>query len=225
MKVNVKETSQISVIPEPTLRRLPVYYQYLRKNQKLITSEFISCTQMANDLGFVPIQVRKDLEMTGAVGRPKVGYKIEEVINTIENFLGWNNTSDAFLIGAGHLGAALLGYQGFKDYGLNIIAAFDISTEKVGKEIHGKKIFHMKKLPEMIKRLNIHLGILTVPGPQAQEIANQMVDFGIKAIWNFAPVKISFKENIIVQHENLASSLAVLSKRLATALENKNNEG
>jgi redox-sensing transcriptional repressor len=214
-----KSSDSVKVIPEPTLRRLPVYYQCLRKLSQSSKSDFVSCTVIAQELGFVPIQVRKDLEMTGAIGRPKIGYHIIELIKSIENFLGWNNTSDAFLVGAGHLGSALLGYQGFKDYGVNIVAAFDTEPSKVGAEVHGKKIIHIKKLPEMIKRLNIKLGILTVPGPYAQEIADLMCQSGIKAIWNFAPVKISVKDNIIVQHENLASSLAVLSKRLATALE------
>ncbi|HNX90965.1 MAG TPA: redox-sensing transcriptional repressor Rex [Candidatus Omnitrophota bacterium] len=211
----------IKIIPEPTLRRLPLYYQYLNKTAQNDVNGFISCTQIANDLGFVPVQVRKDIEMTGAVGRPKVGYNVGELAKAIEHFLGWNNTSDAFLIGAGHLGLALLGYPGFKDYGVNIVAAFDTDPNKVGKEIRGRKIFHIKKLPEMTKRLNIRLGILTVPGAYVQEIADMMVQAGIRGIWNFAPVKVTVKENVIVQHENLASSLAVLSKRLATALEAK----
>ncbi len=217
----LKLSDQVKEIPEPTLRRLPLYYQYLRKHLKDSPESFISCTKIASEMGFVPIQVRKDIEMTGAVGRPKVGYSVAEAVKSIESFLGWNNTSDAFLVGAGNLGSALLGYQGFMDYGLNIVAAFDADEGKIGKEIHGKRIFPLKKLPEMIKRLNIRIGILTTPGSAAQDIADLMVGAGIKAVWNFAPVKISVKGNIIVQHENLASSLAVLSKRLATALESK----
>jgi redox-sensing transcriptional repressor len=215
----IKDVEAAKIIPEPALRRLPVYYQCLRKLSQTSKSEFVSCTFIAQELGFIPIQVRKDLEMTGAVGRPKVGYNVIELIKAIENFLGWNNASDAFLVGAGHLGLALLGYHGFRDYGVNIVAAFDVAADKVGTEIHGKRILHVKKLPEMIKRLNIRLGILTVPGAYAQEMADLMCQSGIKAIWNFAPVKISVRDTVIVQHENLASSLAVLSKRLATALE------
>jgi redox-sensing transcriptional repressor len=215
----VKVIEMFKVIPEPTLRRLPVYHQYLRNVSQAAVSEYISCTQIAKDLGFISVQVRKDLQMTGAVGRPKVGYNIVEAVKAIEVFLGWNNTSDAFLVGAGHLGLALLGYPEFKDYGVNIAAAFDTDISKVGTEIRGKKILHLKRLAEMIKRLHIKLGILTVPGPCAQEVADLMVQAGIRAIWNFAPVKIYVREGIIVQHENLASSLAVLSKRLATALE------
>ncbi|MDD5129628.1 MAG: redox-sensing transcriptional repressor Rex [Candidatus Omnitrophica bacterium] len=208
----------VKVIPEPVLRRLPVYYQYLKKIVQDRPVEYISCTRISEDLNTLAIQVRKDLEITGAEGRPKVGYKVAEVIKAIENFLGWNNTTEAYLVGTGNLGSALLGYQGFKDYGLNIVAAFDSSPEKIGKEIRGKKVLSVKKLPEMIKRMGIKIGILAAPAAPAQELANMMVEAGIKAIWNFAPVKISVPEGIIVQHENLASSLAVLSKRLALLL-------
>ncbi|MCK9432868.1 MAG: redox-sensing transcriptional repressor Rex [Candidatus Omnitrophica bacterium] len=208
----------VKAIPEPVLRRLPVYYQYLRKINLEQSGEYISCARIAEDLNTLAIQVRKDMAITGAAGKPKLGYPIRELIKAIEIFLGWNNTSEAYLVGAGNLGSALLGYQGFKDYGLNIVAAFDASPDKVGEEIYGKKVLPVKKLPEMIRRMGIKIGILTAPASCAQELADIMVNSGVKAIWNFAPVKISVPEGIIVQHENLASSLAVLSKRLALLL-------
>lgn len=202
-------------ISEPSLRRLPVYYQYLKKIGQDAGQAFISCTQIAHDLELTPIQVRKDLEAAEVAGKPKVGYDIALLIGRIEDFLGWNNATDAYLVGAGNLGSALLGYQGFKDYGLNIVAAFDADESKVGREIMGKKVLHIKKLPEMIRRMSIKIGILTSPASAAQELADSMIEAGIRAIWNFAPVRISAPGHIIVQHENLASSLAVLSKRLA----------
>lgn len=208
-------------IPEPVLRRLPVYYQYLRKLSREAPREYISCARIADDLGLLAIQVRKDMEFTGAQGSPRIGYRVVDLLKAIEVFLGWDNTSEAYLVGAGNLGAALLGYQGFKDYGLNIIAAFDSSPDRVGREIYGKKVLSVKKLPDMIKRTGVKIGILTAPANCAQELADVMLGAGIKAIWNFAPVKISVPEKIIVQHENLASSLAVLSKRLALLLAEK----
>ncbi len=206
-------------IPEPTLRRLPVYYQYLKKIHDDEQLEHISCTKIGNDLNVLPIQVRKDLAVTDAVGKPKMGYSVPELMSTIEDFLGWHNTTEAYLIGAGNLGAALLGYQGFREHGLDIIAAFDADESKVGKEIHGKKVIHVAKLPEMIRRMGIKIGILTVPAYCAQELADNMVRAGIHAIWNFSPVKVITPPNVIVQHENLASSLVVLSKKLALALK------
>lgn len=206
-------------IPEPTLRRLPIYYQYLKKMHDDKQLDHISCTTIGNDLNILPIQVRKDLAITDAVGKPKLGYSVEELMGTIEDFLGWNNTTEAYLVGAGNLGAALLGYQGFREYGLDIIAAFDADENKVGTEIRGKKIIHVEKLPAMIRRMGIKIGILTVPAFCAQELADTMVSAGIHAIWNFSPVKVMAPPNVIVQHENLASSLVVLSKKLAQALK------
>lgn len=214
-----KDGQSTRPIPVPTLRRLPIYYQYLKKVQVTQGSDYISTTKIGNDLNILPIQVRKDLEVTEAVGKPKLGYDIAELMRTIEGFLGWNNSTDGYLVGVGNLGSALLGYQGFKEYGLNIIAAFDTDRNKIGTEIHGTKIFPVEKLPDMIKRMGIHIGILTVPGTSAQEITDMMVKAGIYAIWNFSPIKVNVPSHVIVQHENLASSLVVLSKKLAQTLK------
>ncbi|MBP1747716.1 MAG: CoA-binding domain protein [Deltaproteobacteria bacterium] len=216
-KVETPKDPVIKAIPEPTLRRLPLYYQYLKKVRDEKKGDFISCTQIGNDLSILPIQVRKDLGVTVAVGKPKLGYSIDELIAIIEEFLGWNNTKDAYLVGVGHLGTALLGFERFKEFGLNIIAAFDIDKEKIGQTIHGVKVFHIGKLDNMVKRMGIKIGILTVPAAPAQDLTNEMVHAGIEAIWNFSPVKVSVPQGIIVQHENLASSLVVLSKKLTLA--------
>lgn len=123
------------------------------------------------------------------------------------------------LVGVGNLGSALLSYNGFKEYGLNIIAGFDDDESKVGKEIGKKMVFHVNKLPDMIQRMGIKIGILTVPAPYAQEIADIMVKAGIRAIWNFTHVKLNVPKNVIIQHENLAASLVVLSKKLEILLK------
>jgi len=217
-----KNAQSIKPIPEPTLRRLPVYYQYLKKINKEGKIDFISATQIGTDLNIIPIQVRKDLEITEIPGRPKLGYSVTELIKGIEDFLGWNNITDAFLVGAGNLGSALLGYNGFREYGVNIIAAFDNDEKKVGTEIAGKKILHVDKLPDMVKRMGIKIGILTVPAAYAQETADLMADAGIRAIWNFTHVKISTPPDVIIQHENLAASLVVLSKKLKIMLQAEN---
>jgi redox-sensing transcriptional repressor len=216
-----KKAGAIKPIPEPTLRRLPVYYQYLKKMRAEKGYDYVSSAQIGNDLNMLPIQVRKDLQITEAAGKPKLGYDVIELMATIENFLGWNNTADGYLVGVGNLGSALLGYQGFKDYGLNIIAAFDVDERKVGTEIHETKILHVSKLPSMIRRMGIKIGILTVPAQSAQFLADIMIKAGMRAIWNFSPVKLNAPPHVIIQHENLASSLAVLSKKLAQAIKAK----
>jgi len=224
-KVEVPKDPVIKAIPEPTLRRLPLYYQYLKKIRDEKKNQFISCTQIGNDLSILPIQVRKDLGVTDAVGKPKLGYSIDGLIAVIEEFLGWNNTKDAYLVGVGHLGTALLGFERFKEYGLNIIAAFDNDKEKIGQTIHGVKVFHIGKLDNMVKRMGIKIGILTVPSEPAQDLTNEMVHAGIEAIWNFSPVKVAVPPGIIVQHENLASSLVVLSKKLTLARKTQSQDG
>ena len=205
-------TEGIRSIPEPTLRRLPVYYQYVKNHRA--QEAHVSCTQIAEALSQKPIQVRKDLEIAGAIGKPRLGYPVAELVDILETFLGYRRVDDAFLVGAGHLGLALLGYEGFKERGLNIVAAFDSDPEKVGHRAHGKEILPIGKLEKLVERMKIPIGILTVPAPEAQRVADLMVGAGIKAIWNFAPVHIHVPEDIIVQHENLASSLVVLSKKL-----------
>ena len=164
------------------------------------------------------MQSRKDVAFTGIIGKPKVGYEVKELLETIENFLGWNNTNEAFLVGVGNLGTALMSYQGFKTCGLEIIAAFDVNPDKIGTEINGKKVLDIGKLGNLIKRMKILIGIITVPGDFAQKVADIMIENGIKAIWNFAPVRINVPEGVIVQHENIASSFTVLSKKLQKSL-------
>jgi redox-sensing transcriptional repressor len=206
--------SEINSISKPTLRRLPNYLNYLKMKQKEGV-ENISSTLIADDLRQNPIQVRKDLAQTGSVGKPKVGFEINTLIGNINRILGYDNISDAILVGAGQLGRTLLSYNGFSNYGLNILAAFDINDSLHNMEINGRRIFPLDKMKSLIERLNVHIGIVTVPAGSAQEVCDLMIECGILAIWNFAPTHLNVPDNIIVQNENLASSLAVLSKKLA----------
>ncbi len=197
----------------PTLKRLPLYLRLLRK-MKENGEEYASGTVVAKELGLDPIVVRKDLAITGAVGRPRLGFPMDEIIEAIEEFLGWTNTSDAFLVGVGSLGHALLGYQGFEQHGLRISAAFDSNPEVIGKTVHGKTVLDVSQMPELAKRMHVRIGILTVTASVAQSVANAMIEGGIRAIWNFTPTTIDVPDHVILQREELASSLAVLSHRL-----------
>lgn len=201
-------------VPEPTLRRLPKYYHYLRRIQEA-GQEIISATQMAEDLGIHHTQVRKDLSATGSQGKPKVGHRVDDLVHSIEAFLNWNNFSDAFLVGAGNLGSALLGYTDFEKAGIRIVAAFDSSPAKVGKKIHGVAVLPMTKFEDLAKRMHIVIGILTAPADRAQQIADLMVSSGIQAIWNFAPITLDVPEDIIVENVELYASLAVFSRKLS----------
>lgn len=203
-------------IPEPTLKRLPRYIDILR-NLKGKGEEYVSSSFIASALDLDPIQVRKDLSITGIVGKPKLGFEVTELLQSLLNALNWNNKNEAFLVGTGSLGSALLGYKGFKEYGLEIVAAFDNDPKKIGKRINGIKILPVGKLTEMAERMHIHLGIITAPAEAAQEIADMLIEGGVIGIWNFAPVHLKVPANIIVENAQLSQSLAVLTHKLSKA--------
>lgn len=204
-------------VPEPTLRRLPSYCHVLRRLSREGVAA-ISCSRIGRELNLDPTQVRKDLAYTGVTGRPKVGYDTETLLQCVENFLGWNNTRDAVLVGAGSLGTALLGYKPMDQNGVKIVAAFDAAPEKAHTLIHDVRVLPMEKFVNLVKRMRIHVGILTVPAESAQAACDLMVLAGVRAIWNFAPVALKIPDDVVVQNENLFSSLAVLSSRLQAIL-------
>jgi redox-sensing transcriptional repressor len=202
----------------PTLKRLPLYHRFLKELAAAGQTSF-SCTQVGAELDLDPTQVRKDLESVGVVGRPRVGYLLANVIPLLEEFLGWHNVRDAFLAGAGSMGAALLGYRKFEQYGLNIVTAFDTDPEKIGRRIKGKQVLPLEKLANLASRMHIWLGIITVPATEAQAVADLMVAGGIRAIWNFAPIRLRVPAQVIVHNEDLYCSLAALSQKLSESLK------
>jgi len=206
-------------ISKSVLKRLPGYLAYL-KNLPENASPHISATALANALGMGEVQVRKDLAMVSDGGRPKIGYLRESLVDDIEQFLGYDNTTDAVLIGAGKLGQALMGYTGFEAYGLNILAAFD-SAPAMDKTDEGKPVYHISRLEQFCRTNKILMGIITVPADHAQDVCDQLIANGIKAIWNFAPVHLDVPANILVQNENMATSLAVLSMHLQAQIKEK----
>jgi len=216
------ETSCKSV-SKATLERLPMYYRYLldlqRKGEKNISSVKIS-----EDMKFTSIQIRKDLACISSIaGKPKTGFDVDELIKDISSFLGYNNTTDAVIIGVGQLGKTLLSYAGFANYGLNIVAGFDLNQEVCKNTVNGKVIMPMHKLQDFLKRTNVHIGIITVPGEYAQGVSDLLVNAGIKAIWNFAPTHISVPNDVVIKNEDMAASLAILSNKLRELYERKEN--
>ena len=198
---------------------MPGYLNYL-KNIPDHASPYISATALANALGMGEVQVRKDLAMVSDGGRPKIGYLRESLIEDISQFLGYDNTTDAILIGAGKLGQALLGYGGFDAYGLNILAAFDAAPATEKTEV-GKPIYPMEDLESFCRNNNVLMGIITVPDKCAQQVCDSLIRCGIKAVWNFAPVHLDVPPNILVQNENMATSLALLSMHLQAQMKEK----
>lgn len=206
-------------VSKSVLKRLPGYLVYL-KNLPEDSPTHISATALANALGMGEVQVRKDLAIVSDGGRPKIGYPREGLITDIEQFLGYDNTTDAVLIGAGKLGLALMGYSGFEEYGLNIQAAFDAHPTQEKTE-DGQPIYPMTKLEHFCKVHKVLMGIITVPAAHAQEVADRLIACGVKAIWNFAPVHLDVPEHVLVQNENMATSLAVLSVHLRAQIKDE----
>jgi redox-sensing transcriptional repressor len=210
---------QVKEISRAVLRRLPGYLSYL-KNIPETASPYISATALAAALGMGEVQVRKDLAMVSDGGRPKIGYLRESLVEDISQFLGYDNTTDAILVGAGKLGQALLGYSGFAEYGLNILAGFD-TMPFAEKTEEGRPIYSVEKLESFCRSNKVLMGIITVPAKSAQGVCDKLIACGIKAIWNFAPAHLDVPEGILVQNQNMATSLAVLSVHLQANMKDK----
>ena len=197
------------IISLATFKRLPLYLRILKekKNNKI---ENISSTVFAKELNFTSIQVRKDLaKISDNEGKAGIGFNVDELIKNIEELLGVNNNRDAIIVGAGRLGKALLNYKNFGKE-INMVMAFDND----GTKCDNKKIFYIDKMQDLIKKSNIKIAIITTPKESAQEVCDKLVECGIKAIWNFAPITLKVRENIIVRNEDLATSLLILLKKL-----------
>ncbi|MBH1939480.1 redox-sensing transcriptional repressor Rex [Mobilitalea sibirica] len=203
----------IEPIPTQTLQRLPLYLNYLKS---LPSDEVlnISATMIAEELRLNDVQVRKDLAMAGQGGRPKIGYPVKDLISDIEHCLGYDNIERVVIVGLDNMGRALLKYEGFSEYGFDIVAAFDFDESVIGTHIFGKQVLSVEKLPKICSRMKIKMGIITVGSKEAQSVCDLLVKSGIMAIWNFSSVRLKVPDKIIVQNENLASSLAVLSNHL-----------
>lgn len=202
-------------VSKQTLQRLPLYLNFLKQRDPLSN---VSATIIAQALSLNDVQVRKDLASISQRGRPKIGYITKELIYDIEQFLGYDNTQNAVIVGAGNLGRALLSYGGFAAQGLDIVAAFDLDNNKLGEMINGKQVMDISKLDNLCHRMKIRLGIITVPAFAAQEVCDMLVEAGVLGIWNFSPVHLKVPENVLVQNENMAFSLAMLSKHLSEKL-------
>jgi redox-sensing transcriptional repressor len=196
-----------------TLKRLPLYLNYLKSLDREKT-KIISSPLIAKALGLNEVQVRKDLAAIKSGGRPRTGYLLEKLIVDLESFLGYGNVNEAVIAGVGHLGRALLSYKGFDAYGLDIVVGFDTDEHVIGTEVGEKKVLHLEKMVSLCQRMHVNIGVITVPAEHAQAVCDQMIEGGILAVWNFAPVKLNVPEHILVHNENMASSLAVLSKHL-----------
>ncbi len=200
-------------VSKATLGRLPDYLRYL-KSLNSGAGDNISAAAIARALRFGDVQVRKDLGAVSGAGKPRVGYNTRELIANLEDALGLNNRRSAVLVGAGRLGRALMDFEGFSEYGVEVAAAFDIADMAAASE-SGKPILPMTHFEAFLSQRHVDIGIITVPQEAAQQVCDRMLACGILAIWSFAPGKLKVPEGIIIQQEDLALSLANLNRRMA----------
>lgn len=202
-------TESIIQVPKYTLKRLPYYYRFICECDEQ-GFKFVSSEEMAKAVQINAVQIRRDLMLFGDLGTPGVGYNVRELKVKLEEILGLKNVNEAVLIGVGKLGHAIIDYPGFQRYGLRIVALFDNDPMAIGSKINGSQIFPVSELAHIVTRLNIKVGIITVPALAAQSVADILVNSGIKAIWNFAPVMIRVPGDVVVRNEDLAAGLATL---------------
>ncbi|MDR2841408.1 MAG: redox-sensing transcriptional repressor Rex [Paludibacter sp.] len=209
----INSTNSLFKVPEPTLRRLPWYLAY----SKLVKNDgqaYLSSTQIAKNIAIDASIVAKDLSYVKIQGRTRVGYDVNELVAVLETFLGFKRAHKAFLFGVGNLGGALLHDGGLAQFGLEIVAGFDVKYELSGTSINHIPIHHFDRFAELRQQIGVSIGILTVPVQMAQSVAEKIVDGGIRAIWNFTPYRIHVPDNVVVQNTSIYAHLAVMFNRL-----------
>lgn len=197
----------------PSIRRMP---SYMHKLMLLHASgeKFTSAAKLAEYMDLDQIVVRKDFELTGIKGTPGIGYKTGELIKAIRRYLGWNENRTAFMLGAGSLGSALLGHEEFAEYGLVITGLFDSDPDKIGTMVHGHEVIDIRRLTEYALRDRPLMAIICVPSACAQMLADQLIECGVRAFWNFANTCLQVPPDVVVQREVIAGGFAVLSRKL-----------
>ncbi len=201
------------IIPEPALRRLPWYLAYVSmlREQKV---EFVSSTQISRELKVDASQIAKDLSFLNIKGKTRIGYEVASLEKELEDFLGFRRGHNALIVGVGSLGAALIQDTGLSRYGLNIVAGFDVNPNIIGRTLCGIPVFDVKELALRRRQFSADIGIVTVPVEKAQEVADSLVDAGVKALWNYTPYRIRVADNIVVQNTSIYAHLAVMYNRL-----------
>ncbi|RCW50709.1 MULTISPECIES: redox-sensing transcriptional repressor Rex [unclassified Halanaerobium] len=202
-------------IPKATIERLPLYYRCLDKLSTFEEVEVVSSKDLGGRLGIPSTQVRKDLSYYGEFGRRGVGYNVQELKRSVGKILGVDKLWPAVIVGAGNLGRALVNYGSFEMMGLEIVEVFDNDLSKIGNQINGIEVKSIQSIKETLQGRDIKLGIISVPADSAQEVADEMIAAGIKAIWNFAPTRLYIPENIVVRNEDLAVGIVSLIYHLS----------
>lgn len=201
------------MIPEPVLRRLPWYLAYvgILRERKV---EYVSSTQISRDLKVDASQIAKDLSFLDIKGKTRIGYEVGLLEHKLEEFLGFKRQHRAVIVGAGSLGGALMQDSGLTRYGLEIVAGFDVDPALVGTVKHGLPVYDSAEIVERCREMNVGIGIVTVPVEHAQSVADRLVEGGVKALWNFTPIRISAPEDVVISNTSIYAHLAVMYNRM-----------
>lgn len=208
----IKNVSK-AILPEPTLRRLPWYLAYVSMLDKQHI-EYVSSTQISKEINVDASQIAKDLSFLNIKGKTRIGYEVRSLVKELVDFLGFKRKHSAFMIGVGSLGAALMQDVGLAQYGLNIVAGFDIKKERVGTSICGIPVFDIAELKGKQQNYQVAIAILAVPVEQSQAAADVIIDSGIGAIWNFTPFRIKAPTSIVIENTSIYAHLALIYNRM-----------
>lgn len=197
-------------IPNPAVRRLSLYLRQLeafeRKGRRTVSSR-----QLGESLRLTDAQIRKDLAYFGQFGRPGIGYRVDELIAQVKRILGTDKTWNVLLVGAGNLGRALSAYRGFESKGFHLVAVFDNNPALGGKRVGPYTVQPLADAPATIQQHAVRLAILAVPADNAQEVADFLIDAGVRGLLNFAPISLSVPQSVAINSVDLAVQLEQLS--------------
>lgn len=205
------------LVPNPAVRRLSLYLRQL-ESFKRTGRETVSSKQLGESLSLTDAQVRKDLAYFGQFGHPGIGYRVDELVTRVRKILGTDKTSPVLLVGAGNLGRALLAYRGFDAKGFKLVAVFDNDATKVGRKFGPFTVQPLEELDKTVQEKSIRLAMMAVPADAAQDLADRLIEAGVRGLLNFAPVSLAVPQDIAINSVDLAVSLEQLSFQVNMAL-------
>ena len=202
-----------TILPEPTIRRLPWYLSYVRMLDNLHV-EYVSSTQISKELNVQSSQIAKDLSFLNIRGKTRIGYEVPCLLKELEDFLGFNEHHEAVVIGTGSLGTALMQDHGLVNYGLNIVAGFDVRDDVIGERIGGLPVYEIGQLGEWQREHHVSIAILAVPVENAQAVADLAIASGMTALWNFTPYRIKAPADVVIANTSIYAHLAIIYNRM-----------
>lgn len=208
----MEKTRGYGSLPKATLSRLHMYYRYLSSHQR----DFVSSEEMGSALGVLPEQVRKDLSYLRYKGKPRVGYRVSELKRELEEIFGVELELNMAIVGAGRLGGAIANYEGFERYRTRVVALFDKDPAKVGTFVGKLRVMPVEELPRVVKDLKVDVGVICVPPDAAQDVADRLVESGVRAIWNFSPSQVKVPPEVILRDEDITRGLLMIKHSIAT---------